>query len=121
MSDCCPIQRQWIWDWFASDGNLYVTYIVTITAIMLHPILFGLHLYRKVIKTPENEKSGPKANARTGSRMGSATGRTGARSVTSNGRASISCRNKTDKEKAEIMKKTILITTLTSIVFGWIA
>mmetsp|Transcript_25811 Transcript_25811/g.42168 ORF Transcript_25811/g.42168 Transcript_25811/m.42168 type:complete len:400 (+) Transcript_25811:34-1233(+) len=114
-----PIQQQWIYDWFASDANLYISITVTIVALIVHPLLLSLHLYRKVIKKcfPSEDASAIN-NTETISRRGSATQSISMRSRSRSGSTHKSACTKNTQVALTFVAD---ITTLVAIVFGFLA
>jgi len=114
-----PLQREWIFNWWASPIPWWISIIVTCIAFILHPALFGLQLYRKFIKPPETSSANASSKSiRESSKSGTHSIRTApSRSQTVKALFSY----KSDKEKLQIIKNLGTVTTLVSIAFGWIA
>eukprot|EP01084_Bolivina_argentea_P163779 284866_1 len=87
-----PITDKWIFQWLTSDAHIYATIGITMLAGVLHPILFGIYFYRKMIKTPTN--SSPNTD---------------------------STRSKMNGNTHNILQRIIIVITLFAILFGWIA
>eukprot|EP01084_Bolivina_argentea_P052810 96974_1 len=104
-----PLQRDWIWDWFASPIPLWITYIATVFAFIFHPILFGLHIHRKIInsKSKDTNPTSPRIpSSRSSSRLKTAKNL---------------FNHQTDNDKVTLIRNITTITTLISLLFGWIA
>lgn len=111
--------------YFASPIPGYITYIAVSVSFLTHPILFGLHTYRKFFKDDDRMRSGSHPNNEksmtTKSRFGT-HGRSRQSSKSSRARTARDLfKSRTDKEKIVIIRNITTITTLSSLVFGVIA
>ena len=111
-----PIEEKWIFDWFASDINSYIVFTVTILALIIHPILFILHVYRKfkprsdLITNPNGNNTRHLSNQRSITFTHSHSNKSNNNALTAD-----------DQRILYILKVLVDITTLFAIFFGWLA